>query len=161
MVLCDSCSAAVEATANYCPECGAELNPDIKDWADGFLSLVDRGHIQQAIDGNESPPAGYHERLHEVVRHSMADFCLLDRWDEFDNAEALIGDLSIEGLDAEYDDEFEKLVRLTCPFQFVMNAVGLDAFETLLEVSVLAYSDEDELSTEDISVSIDISESSA
>lgn len=161
MTICESCNTAVEPTANYCPECGSELHPTRKDWSDGFLSLVDRGHIQEAIDGNESPPEGYHDRLHETVRHALSDFCLLNRWDEFDNQEALFGDLSETDIDPEDSEGIEKLARLTCPFRFMLNATGVEQFTALLELSVLLYLQEADESTGDVSVSIEIEDTAS
>lgn len=158
MSICDNCDAAVEPTANYCPECGSELNPTLKDWSDGFLSLVDRGHIQEAIDGNESLPERYHGRLHETVRHALSDFCLLDRWDDFDNSEALLGDLPDGDIDPEDWEEVEKLARLTCPHRFMLNAMGVERFARLLELSVLVYASESDSSVNDVSVTIEIEE---
>lgn len=86
-------------TANYCPKCGSELYPRMNGWSDGFLSLVDRGHIQEAIDGNESLPESCHERLHAAVRRPLADFCLLDWWDNFDSATAVFDDLPESDVD--------------------------------------------------------------
>jgi len=145
-------------TANYCPECGSELNPTRKDWSDGFLSLVDRGHIQEAIDGNETPPEGYHTRLYETVRHALADFCLLDRWGEFDNHEALYGDIQEAEITTDDIVELEKLVRLTCPFQFIINATDVDKLERVLEASVFFASNEPELTLDDIEVSIEVTD---
>jgi len=155
MVICESCDTAVEPTANYCPECGSELSPTRKDWSDGFLSLVDRGHIQEAIDGNESFPEGYHDRLHETVRHALSDFCLLDRWDDFDNHEALFGDIPEDKIDVDDWEELEKIARLTCPFRFMLNAADVDRVGTLLELSVLLAVPEAE-QPDDVSVSIEI-----
>jgi len=155
MVVCESCNTAVEPTANYCPECGSELSPTRKDWSDGFLSLVDRGHIQEAIDGNESLPKGYHDRLHETVRHALSDFCLLDRWEDFDNHEALFGDLPEDEIDVDDWEELEKITRLTCPFRFILNAADVDQFCTFLELSVLLAIPEAE-QPDDVSVSIQI-----
>ncbi|MDF9746297.1 zinc ribbon domain-containing protein [Natrinema salsiterrestre] len=156
MTICDNCSSSVEPTANYCPECGSELDPPLKDWADGFLTLVDRGHIQEAIDGNETLPNRYHERLHETVRHALADFCLLDRWEEFDNEEALFGDLPDEDIDVDDIDAVEKLVRLTCPFRFVLNGAGLERLENIVAVSVYLCSSEPEITPDDVSVTIEV-----
>jgi RNA polymerase subunit RPABC4/transcription elongation factor Spt4 len=156
MVICDRCNNSVKPTANYCPECGSELNPTRKDWSDGFLSLVDRGHIQEAIDGNETLPEGYHTRLHETVRHALADFCLLNRWAEFDNHEALYGDIQDEEITTDNVDELEKLVRLTCPFRFLINATGVNTLESVLEASILFASDDSELTLDDIDVSIEV-----
>ncbi|QCW01868.1 hypothetical protein FGF80_00820 [Natrinema pallidum] len=155
MVICESCDTAAEPTANYCPECGSELSPTRKDWSDGFLSLVDRGHIQEAIDGNESLPEGYHDRLHETVRHALSDFCLLDRWDDFDNHEALFGDIPEDKIDVDDWEELEKIARLTCPFRFMLNAVDIDRVGTLLELSVLLAVPEAE-QPDDVSISIEI-----
>lgn len=155
MVICESCNTAVEPTANYCPECGSELSPTRKDWSDGFLSLVDRGHIQEAIDGNESLPDGYHDRLHETVRHALSDFCLLDRWEDFDNHEALFGDLPENEIDVDDWEELEKIARLTCPFRFVINATDVDRVGSLLELSVLLAVTEAE-QPDDVSVTIEI-----
>lgn len=158
MVICDNCSAAVEPSANYCPECGSEITTTRKDWSDGFLTLVDRGHIQEAIDGNESLPEGYHDRLYETVRHALSDFCLLDRWEEFDNKEALVGDLPEEEFDPEDVDELAKLARLLCPSLFMLDALGVDRFTTLIELSVYAHLEETDKSLDDISVSIEIAD---
>ena len=155
MVVCESCNTAVEPTANYCSECGSELSPTRKDWSDGFLSLVDRGHIQEAIDGNESLPEGYHDRLHETVRHALSDFCLLDRWEDFDNHEALFGDIPEDKIDVDDWEELEKTARLTCPFRFMLNAADIDRVGTLLELSVLLAVPEAE-QPDDVSVSIEI-----
>lgn len=155
MVICESCDTAVEPTAKYCPECGSELSPTRKDWSDGFLSLVDRGHIQEAIDGNDSPPEGYHDRLHETVRHALADFCLLDRWEAFDNHEALFRDLPEDKIDTDDWDELEKVARLTCPFRFMLSATDVERFSRLLELSLLLHVAEADQSV-DISVSIEI-----
>lgn len=151
MVICESCDTAVEPTANYCPECGSELSPTRKDWSDGFLSLVDRGHIQEAIDGNESLPEGYHDRLHETVRHALSDFCLLDRWEDFDNHD----DLPDDEIDTDDLDELEKIARLSCPFRFMINATGVDRFDDLLELAVLLAVPEAE-QPDDVSVSIEV-----
>jgi hypothetical protein len=155
MVICESCDTAVEPEANYCPECGSELHPTRKDWSDGFLSLVDRGYIQEAIDGNESVPPEYHDRLHETVRHALSDFCLLDRWEEFDNNEALFGDLPDEEIDVDDWEELEKIARLTCPFRFMLNAADVDRVGTLVELSVLLAVPEAE-QPDDVSVSIEV-----
>ncbi len=156
MVVCEGCNTAVEPTANYCPECGSELNPTRKDWSDGFLSFVDRGHIQEAIDGNESLPAGYHDRLHETVRHALADFCLLDRWEDFDNSKALLGDLPDAEVSPDSWEEIEKFARLTCPSRFMLNAAGIDRYTKILEFSVLLYLQDSDTLFEDVSVSIEI-----
>lgn len=156
MTICESCNTAVEPTANYCPDCGSELEPTIKDWSDGFLSLVDRGHIQEAIDGNESLPERYHENLHETVRHALADFCLLDRWQDFDNHEALFGDLPDGEIDTEDWDDIEKLARLTCPFRFILSATDVDRMSRLLELSLLIHAREVGESVDDVSVSIEV-----
>lgn len=152
MTICDSCNKAVKPTANYCPECGTELKPTLKDWSDGFLSLVDRGHIQEAIDGNEVLPERYRERLQEVVRHALADFCLLNRWDEFDNTEALFGDLPDGDIDLDDPEQIEKLVRLTCPIRFMLNATEVEQYETILEMSIYLKMQDSGVEWDDVSV---------
>ena len=158
MTICDNCSEAVEPTANYCPDCGSELHPPLKDWSDGFLSIVDRGHIQEAIDGNESPPERYHERMHETVRHALADFCLLDRWDSFDNTEALVGDFPEKDVEPDDMAEIEKVVRLTCPFRFMLNGLGIERSELVLEFALITYLQDPETSINDVSVTIEVDE---
>ena len=156
MTICDSCSTAVEPTANYCPECGSELKPTRKDWSDGFLSLVDRGHIQEAIDGNESLPPEYYDRLHETVRHALADFCLLNRWDAFDNTEALFGDRPDEEISPDDWEEIEKLARLTCPFRFMLTAAGTERVSKILEFSLLVHLQDSDKTLDDVTVKIEI-----
>ena len=88
----------------------------------------------------------------------MADFCLLDRWAEFDNHEALYGDIQDEEITTDDIGELEKLVRLTCPFQFMINVTDVDTLESVLEASVLFASDDPELTLDDIDVSIEVTD---
>ncbi|AQL42092.1 hypothetical protein BV210_04900 [Halorientalis sp. IM1011] len=134
----------------------------MRDLSEGFLSIADRGHIQEAIDGNRRPPDGYHDRLHETVRHAFADFCQLNRWDEFDNRTALLGDLADGDFPEDFtaeDEALSHLYRLTCPFRFIHTAVGIDGLETLLEISLLVEyrtKTDQEPDADTVSVSIDV-----
>jgi hypothetical protein len=89
------------------------------------------------------------------VRHALSDFCLLDRWDDFDNHEALFGDIPEDKIDVDDWEELEKIARLTCPFRFMLNAADVDRVGTLLELSVLLAVPEAE-QPDDVSVSIEI-----
>lgn len=153
MVVCDNCGTTAESTANYCPSCGSELFPTQKDWSDGFLSPIARSHILDAMEGNRSPPDQYHDRLYESVRHALVDFCLLNEWDEFNNYEALLGDLPNE-VDLDDDDALHKVARLTCLFRFVYGAVGREGFEEIMNASITASLEREDVPEEDISVSI-------
>ncbi|WP_157525820.1 hypothetical protein [Halorientalis sp. IM1011] len=162
MTVCDDCGNTELPSAKYCSNCGTQLQRDMRDLSEGFLSIADRGHIQEAIDGNRRPPDGYHDRLHETVRHAFADFCQLNRWDEFDNRTALLGDLADGDFPEDFtaeDEALSHLYRLTCPFRFIHTAVGIDGLETLLEISLLVEyrtKTDQEPDADTVSVSIDV-----
>jgi hypothetical protein len=156
MVVCDECGTSVRPEYNYCHECGSEISPKMIDWTDGFLPITAQGHIQQAIDGNRTPPEKFHERMHETVRHAFTDFCVLDRWDEFDNREALVGDISTWDPDENDSEEIEKLARLTCPFRFLINGVGVEGVADVFALSVSMYKEDPNITLDDVTVTIEI-----
>lgn len=45
------------------------------------------------------------------MRHVLADFCLLDRWEDFDNSEALLGYLPDDEISPNDWEEIEKFAR--------------------------------------------------
>lgn len=111
--------------------------------------------IAECINGErDPPPEQYFTRVHEKVRQSLTDFALLNHWNEFDPS-SVFKPMS-GGKDGPTDDELTKAVILMNAFALLYSGLGQDAYELVSETAVGTV---EELSVDDVDVTITVSRS--
>ncbi|EMA07979.1 hypothetical protein [Haloferax denitrificans] len=160
MKKCRKCgSTGATESARYCHECGSELVDEdeqfIRGIGNGFLSRADWVCIVECINGERgAPPERYHTRLDEKIRHSLTDFAILYHWEDFDPSSAFKS--MARSKDGSTDDELTEAVILMKSFALLYSGLGRRAYEL---VSELAIETVEELSVDDVDVTITISSS--
>ncbi|GGC71437.1 hypothetical protein GCM10007209_36750 [Haloferax sulfurifontis] len=160
MKKCRKCrSTGATESARYCHECGSELVDEdeqfIRGIGNGFLTQADWVCIGECINGERgAPPERYHTRLDEKIRHSLTDFAILYHWEDFDPSSAFKS--MARSKDGSTDDELTEAVILMKSFALLYSGLGRRAYEL---VSELAIETVEELSVDDVDVTITISSS--
>ncbi|WP_430639482.1 hypothetical protein [Haloferax volcanii] len=160
MMKCRKCGlTGVTEAARYCHECGSELVDEdeqfIRGRGNGFLSRADWVCIGECINGQrDPPPERYHTRLDEKIRQSLTDFALLYHWEGFDPSPAFKS--MARSKDGPTDDELTEAVILMKSFALLYSGLGREAYELINEIAIKTV---EELSADDIDVSIAISSS--
>lgn len=156
--ICPGCREELHSTnQHFCGSCGEPIDVDVdREWirrqTSGFLDSRARSRILDSLQGERGPHHEYtHVEIQEQVRHVLLDFSLLNEWDEFDEREALLGDLERDEPETHDEDHLEHLLTVLGTYRFFFHSVGVGFIAKMLfdkvqrEIEAASESESDDL----------------